>query len=714
MRARSTPTTPPRWLYSALLNQQENRVNAAVEELHESMALNDNRAVYRSRFLLDQDRAVRGANLASVYRDAGMFDVSYREAARAVNADYANYSAHLFLANSYSGLLNYNPQVNLRYETPRVSEYLVATLLAPVGAGVLSPTVSQQEYSKLFEQDRLGVTSTTEYLSRGAWAESGAQFGTVKDFSYSLDGYYQWDPGQRVNNDLELRSLSARFKQQLTPDDTVFLQVIDTRSTFGDLAQYYDPYNPTNGPNPVVRSQETQEPILLAGYHHEWSPQNHTLVLAGRLQDTLHVQNPLQETLVLARPDTNGPVRGVLPFWVAQDYESDLEIYTVEAQQIFQQEPYTLVLGGRYQAGPFDTQNTNTIVAYTNSANELLYPWMFDNPLQNVHSQFERISAYGYAHWQIVEPLRLIGGVAYDRLTYPANFRFAPISENEDTVDQLSPKAGVILEPLKETVLRAAYSRSLGGASIDQSFRLEPTQVAGFNQAWRSLIPESVAGASAGESFETWGVAVEHRFPTRTYVGVSGEWLHSDLDRIVGAFEAGTPDLGTNPPPFITQSGTHQRLAFEERTLTTTVNQLLGDQWALGVRYRLSDAELAGSFPDIPSSATAYGGFRNQQNLEAILQQVTLFATYNHPSGFFVQGESLWSGQRNHGYAPAIPGDDFGQFNACIGYRCLRRRVEARLGLLNLTDQDYQLNPLNLTTELPRERTLFTSLRFQF
>jgi hypothetical protein len=37
-----------------------------------------------------------------------------------------------------------------------------------------------------------------------------------------------------------------------------------------------------------------------------------------------------------------------------------------------------------------------------------------------------------------------------------------------------------------------------------------------------------------------------------------------------------------------------------------------------------------------------------------------------------------------------------------------------RVGLLNITDQDYRLNPLNLYRELPRERTLAASLKFNF
>ncbi len=169
------PNDPTAWLYAALVDQQANRINEAVRELERSEQLNDNRALYRSKLLLDQDQAVRGANLASVYSDAGLNEVSLREASRAVNLDYANYSAHLFLANSYA-ILNDPAVANLRYETPQVNEYLLANLLAPVGAGILSPAVSQQEYSRLFEQDRLGVYSTTEYSSLGSWRLEGAQY----------------------------------------------------------------------------------------------------------------------------------------------------------------------------------------------------------------------------------------------------------------------------------------------------------------------------------------------------------------------------------------------------------------------------------------------------------------------------------------------------------------------------------------------------------
>jgi hypothetical protein len=49
-----------------------------------------------------------------------------------------------------------------------------------------------------------------------------------------------------------------------------------------------------------------------------------------------------------------------------------------------------------------------------------------------------------------------------------------------------------------------------------------------------------------------------------------------------------------------------------------------------------------------------------------------------------------------------------------VGYRFPRRYAEVRLGILNLTDSDYRLNPLSLHSALPRERTFIASLRLNF
>ncbi|HKX62468.1 MAG TPA: tetratricopeptide repeat protein, partial [Verrucomicrobiae bacterium] len=237
------PNDPTAWLYSALFLQQRGRINEGIRNLERSKELNQNRHIFRSRHLLDEDQAVRGANLSALYRDVGFLDVSRREAVDAVNADYANYSAHLFLANSYNDLRDPG-QVELRYETPWFNEYLLANLLAPVGAGMLSQTVSDQEYSRLFERDGVGLVSLTEYSSNGDWIQSAAQYGILGSLAYTVEEDYRTSNGQRQNNDFEQLTLSLKLKQQLGPKDSLYFQAVYYDADGGDLSRTYDPRNP--------------------------------------------------------------------------------------------------------------------------------------------------------------------------------------------------------------------------------------------------------------------------------------------------------------------------------------------------------------------------------------------------------------------------------------------------------------------------------------
>jgi tetratricopeptide (TPR) repeat protein len=71
MAKRLDPFDPTPWFYDALLKQTLNRPVEALQDLQKSIALNDNRAVYRSRLLLDADLAARSASLARIYTDLG-------------------------------------------------------------------------------------------------------------------------------------------------------------------------------------------------------------------------------------------------------------------------------------------------------------------------------------------------------------------------------------------------------------------------------------------------------------------------------------------------------------------------------------------------------------------------------------------------------------------------------------------------------------------
>ncbi len=700
------PSDPTAWLYSALLKQQGSQINDAIRDLEKSEALNDNRSVYRSQLLLDQDQAVRSANLATIYKDVGMVDVSMREAARAVNYDYANYSAHLFLANSYNNQRDPN-DINLRYETPAENEYLLANLLAPVNAGPISPVISQGEYSSLFAHDGFGVVSSTEYLSRGAWTQSGAQFGVFGGSSYDFEALYHSDPGQRPNGDIQQRQLSLTLKQQLASQDTAYFNIQQYEANSGDVAQYYN----QSMANRDTHLNESQDPNISLGFNHEWSPSVHTLFFATRLNDTFSFTNPATPTLVTFMPDmapgvpTLTSVQGIT---AQEHYVNRLTLYSGELQQIWEQAEHTTIIGGRIQYGTFDTT--------TMQNNPSSLGPIFPNPpapmgqQTDVDTEFKRFSVYGYHQWQIFEPLQLIGGVAYDHIGYPDNFRTAPVSENQKTTDQVSPKAGLIWTPMAGTTARFAYTRSLSGASVDQSYQLEPSQVAGFIQNYRSVIPESIAGANAGASFDTYDFSLEQKFSTGTYLSVAGQILDSTVNRENGTFDY-LPDEQDFPVP----SGLKERLDYSEKSLLLTANQLLGRDWAVGACYRLSEAVLHENYPTVPNSLPGgFVDFTPRSRTEGTLNQLTLSANYNHPCGFFAEGDALWYGQSNEGYDPAEPGDDFWQFNAYAGWRSPRRRMEVTVGLLNIAGEDYKLNPLNVYNELPRSRTLTVRLQFNF
>lgn len=687
---------PTAWLYEALLLQEKNRINEGVKSLEHSQELNDNRQVYRSRLLLDQDRAVGGANLVNLYRDAGMTDIGARAAAKAVNDDYANYSAHLFLANSYNDLRD--PQgVNLRYETPYVSEYLVANLLAPAGAGTLSQQISQQEYSKLFERDGFGFSSDTRLDSRGNWRQSAAQLINSGNTSVAFEEYYDTQNGYRPNSDQTQAEFDFRLKQQFSPHDSFFFQVTEAETSSGNLAQYYDQSKAALSP---FRFRDRQNPVLITGFHHEWNPANHTLILLSRLSDDYSVTNPLQSTFNLFK-DPSGVLLGATPVQVEQDYRSQMEIYTAEVQHIWQTPKLTTIIGARYDDGGFDNQSRQD--NFQVGLIDLFPNTVITN--QSLFTRFSRASVYGYEHWQIADHLKLIGGLSYERTVLPNNYRFAPITSGEETTYHLLPKAGLIWTPENNTVVRAAFTRSAAGASFDQSFQLEPTQVAGFNQAFRSLIPESVAGANAGAEFTTYGLTMERRFRMHTYLTLSAERLESAVRRDVGAFQFF--DL---VGPYLTL--VPEKLNYEESSATISLHQLAGRDWTLGASYRVSRARLKDSYPGIASDVAF--DFIPVTDMNSTLQTLDLQAVYQNPAGLFSRADVIWMHQDNDGYQPAISGDDFWQINLLAGWRFARRHFEVAVGVMNLGGQNYQLSPLNLHPEFYRDRTFVFQARFNF
>src|SRR5262249_20673472 len=135
----------------AIRKQNENQPVEALQDLQTSIRLNDNRAVYRSRLLLDQDHAVRTSDLARVYNDLGFDQLGLVTARRSADEDQANFSSHNFLAGNYRTV----PW----FSTALLSEILQARISQPVTVNasrpdVVNQTTSYNEYTALFDRPR--------------------------------------------------------------------------------------------------------------------------------------------------------------------------------------------------------------------------------------------------------------------------------------------------------------------------------------------------------------------------------------------------------------------------------------------------------------------------------------------------------------------------------------------------------------------------------
>src|SRR5262249_55522082 len=135
--------------------------------------------------------------------------------------------------------------------------------------------------------DHLGVISETEYGANGNWAQNLSQYGIFANTSYSIDGSYRFDNGYRPNNDLKLWNFAGHMKQKITAQGRIYVEVSSLDMPSGDLAQYYN----QNQASTTQRVKERQLPNVLFGYHHEWSPGSHTLLLASRFDDELDIDD---------------------------------------------------------------------------------------------------------------------------------------------------------------------------------------------------------------------------------------------------------------------------------------------------------------------------------------------------------------------------------------------------------------------------------------
>ncbi|HEY4732309.1 MAG TPA: FecR domain-containing protein, partial [Gammaproteobacteria bacterium] len=277
------PLDPTPWFYDAIRKQSENRPVEALFDLQKSIELNDNRAVYRSRFLLDQDLASRSASLARIYNDLGFQQLALAEGWKSVNTDPGNHSAHRFLADSYAVLP--------RHEIARVSELLQSQLLQPVNLNPIQPQLTESnlgildgagpsevafnEFNPLFVRNRFALQLNGIAGGNDTWGNDAVQSGLWNNFSYSLGQFHYENDGFRENND-QLQDIYNIFAQSaLNHKTSVQFEYRKSETDKGDLPLRFDPADFDD----TFREQDDSE-ILRFGIHRQHTSRARTIVSA--------------------------------------------------------------------------------------------------------------------------------------------------------------------------------------------------------------------------------------------------------------------------------------------------------------------------------------------------------------------------------------------------------------------------------------------------
>jgi len=99
-----------------------------------------------------------------------------------------------------------------------------------------------------------------------------------------------------------------------------------------------------------------------------------------------------------------------------------------------------------------------------------------------------------------------------------------------------------------------------------------------------------------------------------------------------------------------------------------------------------------------------------------MLNQINLHANWNHPSGLFLVLKPTGIARTMMGPSKQEwnRGADFWQFNAYAGLSVLASPGELMVGLLNIADQGYRLDPLNFPHRYALRSDLLDASAHQF
>ena len=652
------PNDPTAWFYASILLQSINRPVEALDNQLQAIEKNDNRGVYRSRQLLDQDEAARTVSLGRIYNDLGFEELARVQAVNALSGDPGNYSAHRLLADSLLG--------SARHDDARQSELLQAQLLQPLNLMPLQPqlnesnlglldgagpgNLSYNEYNPMFIRNGLFGQINASAAENGTWGDDIVVAGLQGRLAVSLGQYHFETDGFGGNADFDKDIYNLFAQAALTDDTSLQLEFRQEEENKGSVAQRFLPGNLVDDTRRIV----IKDRMSRLGLRQDFSSNAQLLISA------IQHETDIQGSATLPIP---------APLDVSNKGETTRDLYDALISYRLKGNLH-LIAGGAYaRDNGHDTLKLDVLPCPLPAAGS-------DCQIRKNHDR-EQLKAYAYLYHRPRPDLDLTYALTWTR----------------DKRDGLNPSESMLLPRLglnwqvnARHQMRAAAYRTLSSITTASLYRtLEPSQIAGFNQ----IFDERPHTGS-----DNYGLALDSRLSADFDAGVE-----------VHYHDAGTPltfsDETQDPAVRFVQD-----IQSETQSGSLYLNWRPAPRWGLGLRYVLEDYSQDSDNQRAGVDVLALDGV-----LELKTQRLPLTLSWFHPSGLTLGIDISWHDQKGR-FITDEPGaiieagrDDFWLTDLNAAWRLPKRAGSLSFGVKNLFDRAFRFEDQGSYDTLSIERS---------
>jgi Flp pilus assembly protein TadD len=637
------PLDPTPYLYRAYNELSKNRPVDALRDIEKSIDLNNNRAVYRSRLLLDQDVAVRSAGLAEVFNTLGFSEIARVEAIKSLNRDYSNYSAHRLLSEGYRSIL---------LNDASISEDAIAKLLSPLSFNLFqrpAGEVSLNDYNALFDRSQIRTGVDLTYNRRDdLFSQAVYNTGKFDTFGYLVGVDSTITGGSKVNEYYRFHRARGALQFQPSYENRFLLDASGLYSRNSDEEADFNESRFLDGD-------------VNLGYQRRIDANSRFL---GRLsygsQKHDFTDNDAFRSAILNEVAGGQLFQSDLELLLNEFSRDKVKFFRGEGQYILDTDLASVVAGSQLYYSDIDRRETSLVLE--DSAG--LYPGLGYYLRSRGENTLNSYAFYLYSSVHLTPWMDLNVGGNFTELDLE-DLDIPPFGGTTRTRSKFSPKAGLTFYPAADTLIRLAYFETLRKSSFEDTLAIEPTLVSGINQRFTDL-----SGAEA----RNFGAGIDQKLFNSTYFGVEALHRHliesfNDVASVANVdYDSLTQSFGVAPGEFIED---HQ----DRDSVRGYVYQVLSDSFVASLEHEWS------YFTHTAPSDVDYN--------RIALNRSSLGLRYFSTTGIFAEAVVTRRNQDRLGSFLGTGDDTFWIADAKLGYRLPKRHGIVAIQVTNLFDKDF-------------------------